>query len=35
MVKITFKCPSIPEPFLLDIDPSVVQTIAQLKKRVG
>lgn len=35
MVKITFKSPSHPQPFTLDIDTATVVSILNLKERVG
>lgn len=35
MVKITFKSPSHPQPFSLDVDVGTIGTILNLKERVG
>lgn len=35
MVKITFKSPSHPQPFTLDIDIATILSIQNLKERVG
>ena len=35
MVKITFKSPSVQQPFTLDIDPDTVGTVGNLKNKVG